>query len=131
MFSSGTTWQEQRRFCVRQLRDFGFGKSTMEPLIQEEVSQCISMMAKEAGRVTSLKLRLNVSILNALWRITTGEKLQHEDARCKEIVQKFYIMFARGNSVGPLLIFPWLKHVMPGLLGYTNVKEAFYELIIF
>ena len=72
MFANGKTWQEQRRFCLKQLKDFGFGKVAMEPLILEEVSKTVNMMSKEAGKVTSMKLKLNVSILNALWHILTG-----------------------------------------------------------
>ncbi len=37
LFNSGTKWVEQRRFMLSTLRDFGFGKSSMEELIAEEV----------------------------------------------------------------------------------------------
>ena len=36
-FSEGKTHQEQRRFMLTTLRDFGFGKSDMESLINDEV----------------------------------------------------------------------------------------------
>ncbi len=39
IFSSGRTWLEQRRFTMHALRDLGFGKGTMEDIIQEEVSE--------------------------------------------------------------------------------------------
>ena len=35
-FNYGPTWLENRRFCLRTLRDFGFGKRTTETLILEE-----------------------------------------------------------------------------------------------
>ena len=37
IFSEGKTHQEQRRFMLSTLRDFGFGKSDMESLINDEV----------------------------------------------------------------------------------------------
>ena len=39
LFSEGKTHQEQRRFMLTTLRDFGFGKSNMESFINEEVHQ--------------------------------------------------------------------------------------------
>ena len=37
VFSEGRTHQEQRRFMVSTLKDFGFGKSDMEGLINDEM----------------------------------------------------------------------------------------------
>ena len=37
LISEGRTWVEQRRFSLRTLRDYGFGKSSMEETIKEEV----------------------------------------------------------------------------------------------
>ena len=39
IFSEGKTHQEQRRFMITTLKDFGFGKSDMEGLINDEVRQ--------------------------------------------------------------------------------------------
>ncbi|CAL8094325.1 unnamed protein product [Orchesella dallaii] len=37
IFNEGKDWQDQRRFALKNLRDFGFGKGTMESLILDEV----------------------------------------------------------------------------------------------
>jgi hypothetical protein len=34
IFSHGNYWKELRRFLLRNLRDFGFGKTSMEDLFQ-------------------------------------------------------------------------------------------------
>ncbi len=39
--SQGQDWIEQRKFTMRHLREFGFGKLSMESLIQEEVEELI------------------------------------------------------------------------------------------
>ena len=77
MFSNGKEWQEQRRFTLKNLRDFGFGKVSMEALILEEVEKCIEMLSKEVNTVTQLSLKLNIAIVNALWKLLTGEKVSH------------------------------------------------------
>ena len=49
IFSHGNYWKELRRFMLRNLRDFGFGKSSMEHLFQDEVSKLCSNLTKSAG----------------------------------------------------------------------------------
>jgi len=124
MFSNGKIWVEQRRFSHRQMKDFGFGRTGMEPLIVEEAIKMKNVLTKRVGKPTSLKLQLNVSILNALWHILTGETMEYDNPRLNEIIEKFYIMMARSNTVGPASLFPWLKYVIPKQCGYTNTKEA-------
>ena len=46
LFSTGHEWVEQRRFALRQLRDLGFGKSSMEDMINEEVGKLIDLLEK-------------------------------------------------------------------------------------
>ena len=43
--TSGRYWREQRRFLLKNLRDFGFGKSSMESLIQDEMVKLCSKLA--------------------------------------------------------------------------------------
>ena len=81
------------------MKDLGIGRVGGEPCILEEADKLKDVLHKRVGRVTSLKLQLNVSILNAVWHILTGEKLGYDDPRCKEIIEKFYIMLARSGFI--------------------------------
>jgi hypothetical protein len=49
ILNHGQKWQEQRRFMLHTLRDFGFGKSDMEGMINEEVSRFIEEKLNENG----------------------------------------------------------------------------------
>ena len=49
IFTFGPYWRELRRFLLRNLRDFGFGKSSMEDMFQEEVRKLCRVLAKSAG----------------------------------------------------------------------------------
>ena len=124
IFKGNATVRKTCCFYFRHMKDLGMGKSGMEPMIMEEAQKLIATFSKRIGKVTSLKLQLNVSILNAMWHIMTGEILEYDDPRCKEIIEKFYIMMARSNAVTPLLMWPWLRYIIPKQSGYTNTKEA-------
>ena len=43
--SSGRYWRDQRRFLLKNLKDLGFGRSSMESLIQEEMIKLCSKLS--------------------------------------------------------------------------------------
>jgi len=43
-------WSEQRRFVLKNLRDFGFGKSSMEGIIHEEIEEFIASLRETVGQ---------------------------------------------------------------------------------
>ena len=51
--SEGKTWVEQRRFALRTLRDFGFGKQGMEEMIQDEVEMFKNLISEVKSNVSS------------------------------------------------------------------------------
>ena len=53
--SSGRYWSEQRRFLLKNLKDFGFGRSSMESLIQEEMVKLCAKLSKlpEVGLINN------------------------------------------------------------------------------
>ncbi len=67
IFSHGPYWKELRRFVLRNLRDFGFGKSSMENLFLEEIAKLNRKLGANVGQPIDLNGIMNVSIVNALW----------------------------------------------------------------
>ncbi len=45
IMSNGKHWKEQRRFLLKNLKDFGFGRASMESLIQDEMTKLCSKLA--------------------------------------------------------------------------------------
>lgn len=45
--TSGTLWQEQRRFVLKALKDFGLGKNQMQELIIEELHDIFNRINKD------------------------------------------------------------------------------------
>ena len=44
--TDGQYWVEQRRFALKHLKDFGFGKVGLEGVIQEEVEELVKQLTK-------------------------------------------------------------------------------------
>ena len=97
------------------MKDLGMGKSGMEPIIMEEATKLIVVLSKKLGTTTSLKLQLNISILNAMWHILTGETLEYDDPRCKTIIEKFSVMIS--------FLFP--AHLKKELSSIINLSLSF------
>jgi hypothetical protein len=79
----------QRRFALRQLRDFGFGTNNMESTITEEIEKLIAVYEKRVGQPVILDSK--ISVVNALWQILVGQKLELDDPRDEGINTKFHL----------------------------------------
>ncbi|CAG7730888.1 unnamed protein product, partial [Allacma fusca] len=87
--SEGQEWTEQRRFTLRHLRDFGFGKNLMENLIMEEVNDFNSCLKSEEGKSLFMNAqKFELPVLNALWMIITGKKFKHDDTEKLGLLKK-------------------------------------------
>lgn len=54
IFTDGPYWQELRRFTLRHLRDFGYGRTSMESLIMQEADDLIKeIRSKDTIQVTT------------------------------------------------------------------------------
>ena len=58
----------------------------MEESLLEEVQKLVEFMKPEAGKEFNLKRITNVAILNALWFIMAGERLEIDDPKALEIL---------------------------------------------
>jgi len=125
MFTNGGEWQEVRRFTMKTLRDFGYGKATMEDLIREEVVKALDFLREEAGpHPVKLFRKVNVFIVNAMWHMITGESFAYDDPKLADLIAKVNRMMTSINQMGPLDLFPWLKYVAPDFFGYTAMKQG-------
>nr|AKH03509.1 cytochrome P450 3075A3 [Paracyclopina nana] len=87
IFSNGHYWKDHRRFLLKNLRDFGFGKTSMEEAIGEEVQKLMVKLKASEGKPIGLNRTFNISILNALWNILAGEKLELDDPKLLSLLK--------------------------------------------
>lgn len=101
LFLHGQFWKEQRQFLLRNLKDFGFGKSSVEGLITEEVDKFCQELKKVCGQPYTLAGNLNIGIVNVLWAILIGEKLPFNDPKTIRTVKAFNDLLKYGPGPWP------------------------------
>ena len=134
--SNNVYWHEQRRFALRNLRDFGFGKTTMDGVLQEEASKLCSLLFSKKKSDLDLSTMLNLSIVNALWFIVSGEEMELEDPKLDEIVRLVNDFLANVNLSSPLtFMLPDPNMVklpfMRSMMNYDLIKDTFESVSTF
>lgn len=90
VLSEGEQWVEQRRFALRNLRDFGFGKRSMESFIQEDITDLIESF-KKLEREPFVPHRLfSTAVVRSLWNIISGERFTYGDPRFQSILDRLH-----------------------------------------
>ena len=138
-FSQGTYWKEQRRFLLRHLRDFGFGKTSMEDTLLDEVQKLCNEYSKVEGTPMCLDNTMNLSVINSLWSILTGEKLPIMDPKLVKIVSDFNASLSNIKNINnimlplsprPMIRLPLVQRIVglhlwrDALKNLTNIIEA-------
>ena len=127
--SEGQYWKEQRRFALRHLRDFGFGKTSMEEFILVEAKKLAEMLRKEQNP-TFLNHNLQISVVNTLWSIVVGEKLELDDPKLEGIVRHIVTFMSEAMPQSPFTQCLPNKNmarlpILREFAGYTVKKNLF------
>ncbi|XP_047115409.1 probable cytochrome P450 303a1 [Schistocerca piceifrons] len=119
-------WQEQRRFVLRHLREFGFGRRTMAELVEAEAGELVAAMrsrvgTQETGAVVAMHDVFGVYVLNTLWSMLAGIRYSADDLELKRLQGLLTELFANIDMVGCLFSqFPMLRFIAPELSGYKQ-----------
>jgi len=86
VFTDGQNWSDQRRFALRHLRDFGFGKKSAEVIILEEARELVGRLKTDIGKPFTTRNVFNPAVINVLWTIVTGERFKQDDPQLNYIL---------------------------------------------
>jgi len=131
MHSQGEIWREQRKFTVRTLREFGFGRGSMEDLVQDEFSKFSDHLDTYKGEYIEISGLFNLPVINVLWEITTGEIFSYQDPKMAKIIHQLaeYVQNTGRSLVVFLICLPWLGKLFPQAMGRKNDIQVNKEIV--
>ncbi|XP_034255752.1 methyl farnesoate epoxidase-like [Thrips palmi] len=135
VFTEGEHWQEQRRFAVRVLKQFGLGGRSMEEQVAEEAAELVTALrarvlaARGADGCVAMAHAFDVSVLNSLWAMLAGRRFALDDERLAGLLHTLNDCFRQTDGSGGLLNqMPFLRHLAPRRCGYTDTVRNLNKL---
>ena len=74
LFNDSDAYRNQRRYIHRVLKDFGFGKASLESVLLAEADQIVDHFSGLNGKPVQPGLIFNVGVLNILWKIVADKR---------------------------------------------------------
>ena len=111
--SSGSEWKNIRTFSLCTLRDFGFGKRSLQSRIREEIEILLQEVEKNVNKPFNIKHLLQMSVSNIICSIVFGDRFDYTDEefiqQMDDMSEEMRLKFAAWvvNS------FPFARH-LPG-----------------
>ena len=138
-FTDGDYWSNQRRFTLRNLRDFGFGRryQDFELEVQDEMENLVTMIRdgprypheieffRPSGEVLMPKVLIG-SLANCFLQVMSNERLQRaEQAELFEAGYGSMIFQKLSNEYGNLFsIIPWIRFFFPNLSSFNQLRNG-------
>ena len=133
--TTGSFWQDQRRFTIRNLKNLGFGRQKLDTLIQDEVQYLIDGLLTRCKHGDILIDGLfNFPIINILWQIVASKKFDQDLPECKSMMSKVNVAFQQGPSLFQFIIqSPFLRSLLPRFkqeIAELDLKKLFRQQIV-
>ena len=121
---NGDTWHTNRRWAIRFLHEIGIGKTQISRKIEEEAGHFLKAIeTRNENGVIDLHDVTTQAFTNVLSLHVFGKRFETDDKLYKEfinLVETFKIKNPFVNA--PILIFPFLRHVLPHPSGHSFAK---------
>ena len=97
-------WVKQRRFGLKTLRDLGFGRRTIEDIINEEIDQMMTKIGRDCeGKDFLVDTIFNIPMINVLWQLVAGHRFDEADSEGRTVINNIVKIF---QNYLKLVIFP-------------------------
>lgn len=112
----GRAWQEQRRFSLSTLRDFGMGKKSLEARVTEEAEFLCAEFQSLKGQPFDPHFIVNTAVSNIISSIIFGDRFEYNDEKFNKLLRVFEdaLKAESGFFAQVVNAIPCLRHI-PGL----------------
>ncbi|XP_050069588.1 probable cytochrome P450 304a1 [Anopheles maculipalpis] len=139
-FTDGDSWREQRKFFLKTLHEYGFGRrnDTVEQDMQTGLMELIALLkdgpkheheraiVDDTTGYAACPQLFFALCSNVMLRMLTATRLEREDQAVLFEVGKCSLAFHRqGDDYGLALSYiPWIRHLLPGFSRYRVLREV-------
>lgn len=128
LLTDGELWKEQRRFLLKHLREFGFGRRGMGDIACSEakymVQDVFNAINSDKGAILQMHNFFSVYILNTLWTMMAGIRYDPNEPQMIVLQNLLFDLFSTIDMVGTAFShFPILCYIAPTMSGYKNFVE--------
>ncbi|CAL8112753.1 unnamed protein product [Orchesella dallaii] len=122
LFTEGRQWTEQRKFAIKQLKDLGYARASVETTIHAEINDFLIKIREDCDNPISLGTKFHAPLLSILWSLIVGERESNGEIAmlfkvCTEIIEK-------NNGLASICMFmPWCAKMFPKLSGFEDVNK--------
>ena len=95
IFTEGSKWSAQRRFSLKTLKDFGFGRKSIEGSIHFEVDEMLENFFT-SGKDILLGSEFNIPIINILWQMVANKRLTGANVKERRLIESVTTIFRTG-----------------------------------
>ena len=112
IFTEGSKWSAQRRFSLKTLKDFGFGRKSIEGSIHFEVDEMVENFFTSDDDIL-LGSEFNIPIINILWQMVDNKRLSRTNEKDKRLIESVINIFRIGFGANfPLVLYNVLPECM-------------------
>ena len=85
--AEGPNWNEQRRFALKHLRDLGFGKKSLDFVMNQEADQLIDKLLEAKNGEIEMHNTFNIAVVNVLWQIVASKRYDPTSPEAESMIQ--------------------------------------------
>ena len=119
--TEGSHWLRQRRFGLKTLKEFGFGKKGLEETMYLEIDETVNHFLDSKSKDFCLGTDFNMPVINILWQLVAGHRFTKDGLQGQKMLSSMNSLF-KGMMRMFFTPLPILK-LFPKLTTYEEQAE--------